>query len=97
VAVDEPQGFSSSVPPVTAVTAPLAMVRFHGRNRETWERTGISTAEKFRYLYDEAELKPWVPNLRKMAADASEVHALMNNCYSDYSVRNAADLSELLA
>ena len=97
VAVDEPQGFSSSVPPVIAVTAPLAMVRFHGRNQETWEKKGISTAEKFRYLYDRPELKAWVPNLRKMAADATEVHAVMNNCYSDYAVRNAADLSELLA
>src|SRR5207253_4694596 len=82
VAVDEPQGFSSSVPPVIAVTAPLAMVRFHGRNQETWEKKGISTAEKFRYLYDRPELKAWVPNLRKMAADATEVHAVMNNCYS---------------
>ena len=97
VAVDEPQGFSSSVPPVIGVTAPLAMVRFHGRNQETWEKKGISTAEKFRYLYDRPELKAWVPNLRKMAADATEVHAVMNNCYSDYAVRNAADLSELLA
>ena len=97
VAVDEPQGFSSSVPPVAAVTAPLAMVRFHGRNRDTWEKKGISTAEKFRYLYYRAELQAWVPNLRKMATEASEVHAVMNNCYADYSVRNAVDLAELLA
>jgi len=31
-----------------------------------------------------------------MAAQAGEVHAVMNNCYSDYAVRNAADLNELL-
>jgi uncharacterized protein YecE (DUF72 family) len=97
VAVDEPQGFTSSVPPVVAVTAPLGMVRFHGRNRETWEKKGISTAEKFRYLYQPAELKAWVPNLRDMAKGASEVHAIFNNCYSDYAVRNAEDLTKLLA
>lgn len=97
VVVDEPQGFSSSVPPVAAVTAPLAMVRFHGRNRETWEKKGISTAEKFRYLYNRDELKAWVPRLQTMASDAREVHAVMNNCYADYSVRNAEDLAELLA
>ena len=35
VMVDEPQGFKSSVPPVTAVTSPdLAIVRFHGRNAD---------------------------------------------------------------
>src|SRR5438093_10865962 len=97
VVVDEPQGFGSSVPPVVAVTAPLGMVRFHGHNRENWEKKGISTAEKFRYLYQPSELKTWVPRLRDMAAQAGEVHAVMNNCYSDYAVRNAADLGELLA
>ena len=97
VVVDEPQGFASSVPPVVGVTAPLGMVRFHGRNRETWEKKGISTAEKFRYLYQPAELKAWVPNLQDMAKQATEVHAIFNNCYSDYAVRNAEDLAQLLS
>ena len=97
VVVDEPQGFASSVPPVVAVTAPLGMVRFHGRNRETWEKKGISTAEKFRYLYQPSELQAWVANLQEMAKPANEVHAIFNNCYSDYAVRNADDLTKLLA
>jgi len=96
VVVDEPQGFPSSVPPVVARTAPLGMVRFHGHNRENWEKKGISTAEKFRYLYQSSELKAWVPGLREMATGAEEVHALMNNCYADYAVRNAAELGSLL-
>jgi uncharacterized protein YecE (DUF72 family) len=96
VVVDEPQGFPSSVPPVVAVTAPLGMVRFHGHNRENWEKKGISTAEKFRYLYKREELQAWAPRLRTMASQAAEVHAVMNNCYSDYAVRNAADLAELV-
>jgi uncharacterized protein YecE (DUF72 family) len=96
VAVDEPQGFSSSVPPAVAITAPLAMVRFHGRNRETWERKGLTAAERFKYLYDRRELAEWVPRLRSMAAQATEVHAVFNNCYADYAVRNAEDLTELL-
>src|SRR5205807_1118575 len=96
VVVDEPQGFPSSVPPVVAVTAPLGMIRFHGHNRENWEKKGISTAEKFRYLYKTEELQTWVPRLRTMASESGEVHAVMNNCYSDYAVRNAADLAELI-
>jgi uncharacterized protein YecE (DUF72 family) len=96
VVVDEPQGFPSSVPPVVARTAPLGMVRFHGHNRENWEKQGISTAEKFRYLYSVDELKPWAGKLRQLADGAAEVHAVMNNCYSDYAVRNAQDLGELL-
>ena len=45
VCVDEPQGFKSSVPPVAEVTAPLAIVRFHGRNKENWESKGIPATE----------------------------------------------------
>jgi uncharacterized protein YecE (DUF72 family) len=73
------------------------MIRFHGRNRETWEKKGISTAEKFRYLYEPSELRSWVPALRELEAESREVHAVMNNCYSDYAVRNAEDLTGLLA
>jgi uncharacterized protein YecE (DUF72 family) len=96
VVVDEPQGFPSSVPPVSAATAPLAMVRFHGRNRENWEKKGITTAEKYRYLYDRSELVPWVARIRELAQQAQDVHVIMNNCYGDYAVRNATDLTELL-
>ena len=44
-----------------------------------------------------SELQPWVPNLRDMAKRAGEVHAIFNNCYSDYAVRNAEDLGKLLS
>jgi hypothetical protein len=57
VVVDEPQGFKSSVPPVVACTAPLAVIRFQGHNDATWEKRGISPAERFKYLYREDELK----------------------------------------
>ena len=68
VMVDEPQGFKSSVPPVTAVTSDLALVRFHGRNRETWEAKGITPAERFRYLYSRDELEEWAPRIRDAAS-----------------------------
>jgi hypothetical protein len=31
-----------------------------------------------------------------MAKRANDVHAIFNNCYSDYAVRNAEDLAQLL-
>lgn len=96
VCVDGPQGFDSSVPPLVAATADLAIVRFHGHNRETWEAKGISAAERFRYLYSEEELAAWVEPIRGLAAATSETHALMNNCYRDYGVRNARQLGQLL-
>ena len=98
VVVDEPQGFSTSVPPVVAATSPdLAMIRFHGHNSENWEKRGISAAERFRYLYSEDQLREWVPAARELAGVAKQLHVLMNNCYADYGVRNAAQFGELVA
>jgi uncharacterized protein YecE (DUF72 family) len=97
VMVDGPQGFKSSIPPITATTSPdLAVVRFHGRRAETWEAKGIPTVERFRYLYDRDELEDWVPRIRKAAAQAKETHVLMNNCYANYGSTNARELAALL-
>ena len=97
VAVDEPQGFKSSVPPVVAVTSPeLAVFRFHGRRAETWEKPNIPPNERFRYLYDEDELADWAPRIAEAARTAKRVHALMNNCSGNYGTTNALQLAELL-
>ena len=98
VMVDEPQGFKSSVPPTIAVTSPdLALIRFHGRNVDTWEARGITPAERFRYLYDRDELREWVPRIRDAATKARETFVLMNNCFSNYGTTNAREIAALLA
>jgi uncharacterized protein YecE (DUF72 family) len=98
VVVDEPQGFKTSIPPVVASTSPeLAVIRFHGHNEETWEKPGLTAAERFRYLYSEVELERWVEPARELASQAKQLHILMNNCYEDYGVRNAAEIADLLA
>lgn len=97
VCVDEPQGSPSSTPPVVAATSDIAVVRFHGRNGALWQAKTASAAERFRYLYDEDELREWVPRVRELAERAGEVHALMNNCYRDHAVVNARRLATLLA
>ena len=97
VSVDEPQGFPSSIPPIAAVTSDaLAIVRFHGRNAENWKKPGLTAAERFDYSYTKKELEEWVPKIREMAREAREIHLLMNNCYGDKAVSNAAELGELL-
>jgi uncharacterized protein YecE (DUF72 family) len=98
VVVDEPQGFKTSIPPVVECTSPkLAMIRFHGHNSENWDKPGLTAAERFRYLYSEQELERWVAPVRELAANAEQVHVLMNNCYADYGVTNAAQMGGLLA
>src|SRR5260370_25471567 len=79
VVVDEPQGFASSVPPGAATTAPLCQVRCHGHNAENWEKKGISTAEKFRYLSQPSELKASAPNLADMAKTATHVSPIFTH------------------
>ena len=79
VAVDEPQGFNSSIPPVADVTGEIGIVRFHGRNRETWEKKGLkSSSERFDYYYSQDEMEEWVPKIRMMKQHAQEVHVVMN-------------------
>jgi uncharacterized protein YecE (DUF72 family) len=91
VCVDEPQGFPSSIPPVVAATADLALVRLDGRNAEHWVRRGGT-----RYVYSDDELAGWSERIRELAASATDVHVLFNNCWRDFAVRNAATLQELL-
>jgi uncharacterized protein YecE (DUF72 family) len=95
VCVDMPQGFKTSIPPVCASTAPLAMVRFHGRRAETWGERGVPVIEKFRYEYSPQELAEWEPKIEALGATARETHVLMNNCYRDYAVRSAAAMAQL--
>jgi uncharacterized protein YecE (DUF72 family) len=91
-----PQGFRSSLPPVAEVTNPaLSVVRFHGRDPKAWQKKTVS--ERFRYLYDEDELREWVPRIEHLAENAGQVHAMLNNCYSDHAVVNARQLTDLLS
>jgi uncharacterized protein YecE (DUF72 family) len=95
VVVDAPA--TSKLKKILEVTNPdLAVVRFHGRRDATWKQPNISAAERFNYLYSQSELRAWVPKLRALRDKAAEVHALMNNCYQDHGVHNAADLVSLL-
>ncbi len=98
VAVDEPQGFKSSVPPVVIETNDdLAVFRFHGRNKDNWEKKEISPAERFRYLYDEDELADWTPKIATVAKSTKQTHVVYNNCFSNYGTTNAREAARLLA
>jgi uncharacterized protein YecE (DUF72 family) len=95
VVVDAPP--VSGLPAVDEVTdRALAVVRFHGRNDDTWKGRTETAAERFKYLYSKKQLQSWVPRLERLADQADRVHALMNNCYQDFGVRNAADLAGLI-
>jgi uncharacterized protein YecE (DUF72 family) len=97
VCVDMPQGLDSSIPPIAATTAKdLALVRFHTRDTKQFTKKGVTAAERFAYRYTERELDEWTPKIHDMSNSARETHVLMNNCYRDYAVRNARQLTSLL-
>lgn len=99
VMVDAPPGTRSSMPPAVHVTAPLAVVRLHGRRTATWE-SGATVAERYRYLYDRSELAEWVGRVEDAAARldgaGSGVHVVFNNCHANYGTTNATELAALL-
>jgi uncharacterized protein YecE (DUF72 family) len=95
VGVDAPA--ASGLPRIFACTnRELMVVRFHGRSESTWSGTSGSAAERFRYLYTRTELEQLAQPIAELVTEARETHLLMNNCYRDYSVRNAAELRALI-
>jgi len=98
VMVDGPQGLTSSVPPLVAVTSPeLAMVRLHGRRAATWEAAKVPTVERYRYLYDPEQLAAWVPEVAEAAKSTARVHVLFNNCHGNYGTTNASEFGAMIA
>lgn len=94
-AVDEPR-LKGLMPPVAWVTAPVAYVRFHGRNASKWWKHEHAW-ERYDYLYSEGELQPWVPRIREMAATAARTYVLFNNCHAGQAAKNASMMQLLLS
>jgi len=89
-----------AMPHVTAVTAPTAVLRLHGRNAEGFLRQlrggTPSVREKYDYLYSDTELAALIPEIGSLAEDSEEVFVSFNNNNRDYPVRNALALRKLL-
>ena len=97
VCVDAPQGTDTSVPPIAAATTDLAVVRFHGRNLEAWERGVDDPTARMRYEYRRGDLEPWVPRLEKLADGGKrQVHAIVATGPTDAAARNASLLVKVL-
>ncbi|NNU43738.1 DUF72 domain-containing protein [Ramlibacter montanisoli] len=96
--VDSPQGFANCVPCVWEVTNPrLAILRLHGRNRETWNRKGLAASSaRFDYWYSQDELAAMLPEIRHMATLADHVHVIFNTNNEDQGQVGARMMRELL-
>ena len=97
VVADTPPDTPTSIPIVPAVTTPdLAIIRLHGRRSELWGAREATVAEKYRYLYDESELRDWLTIVMELAENAERVHVVFNNCYANYGATNALEMADLL-
>lgn len=96
--VDGPQGFANCVPCLWEVTHPdLALVRLHGRNRDTWNIRSAAASSRFNYWYSTEELAALKPEILKIAAKAGKVHVLFNTNYEDQGQVNARLMRQLLS
>jgi uncharacterized protein YecE (DUF72 family) len=95
VCADMPQRVDKALPRLAATTSTeLAVVKFHGRNREGWEESSFQGLTNYRYR--PRELEAWVPDLRRLAEEAGEVHVVFRNMHGDNAVTNAEQLLERL-
>ena len=99
VSVDAPLT-PASVDRTVALTAPTAILRLHGRNREGFIKQlrgeGPSVAEKYGYLYNREELSGIVARGRALDGQARRVYFKLNNNVGDAPALNAEDIKELL-
>jgi uncharacterized protein YecE (DUF72 family) len=79
-----------------ATSGKLAIVRFHGRNTDTWEAKVTQVSQRFRYLYDESQLREWLPMIRAISEQTEEVHLVFNNCYGNYATTNAMEMASMI-
>ena len=96
--VDSPQGFANCVPCVWDVTNPrLAIVRLHGRNKDTWNKKGLAASSaRFDYWYGADELAAMVPEIRHLATQGQRVHVIFNTNNEDQGQVGARMMRELL-
>ena len=72
-------------------------MRFHGRSKETWEKKGLgASSERFDYCYSQNETGEWVPKVREVQEEASQVHLLMNTNYLEQGIANSRLTGSLL-
>jgi uncharacterized protein YecE (DUF72 family) len=99
VSVDVPRT-PASVDDTVALTAPVAIVRLHGRNREGFMKQlqgrEPSVAEKYGYLYDRQELTSIVARGRALDGQARQVYFKLNNNVGDAPAINGEEIKELL-
>ncbi|TBH21837.1 DUF72 domain-containing protein [Thermus thermamylovorans] len=95
VSVDAPP-HPEAPPRVLESTHPVAVLRCHGRNAETWKGPHGKAYERFNWRYTEEELQDLAQAARTLAERAEAVYVTFNNNYGTQGVEAALGLKRLL-
>lgn len=90
--VDEPD-LPRLMPRIFEVTSNIAYVRFHGRNKN-WFNAPLS--KRYDYLYSDEELASFIPEVKRIAAQAEKTYIFFNNCHLGKAVKNAIRFREMI-
>ena len=95
--IDQPV-IGHSVRPAERASSQVGYVRLHGRRYDTWfsDDPELPRHERYNYLYDVEELRPWAERIKHVAARAKSTFVITNNHYEGKGVVNALDLLHLL-
>ena len=95
--IDQPI-IGRSLRPSERTTSEVGYVRLHGRRYDTWfaDDPEIPRHERYNYLYDIQELRPWAERIKRVADRAKSTFVITNNHYEGKGVVNALDLLHLL-
>ena len=81
-------------PQMDVVTAPLAYIRLHGRNKEAW--WGNDDHSRYDYLYTDSEVEAWADRIERISEQAHRILVYFNNHPFGKAVRNAHTLEKIL-
>jgi len=81
-------------PTIDVVTAPVAYIRLHGRNKEAW--WGQDDHARYDYLYTDREIEALAARIKRIMEQAQRVLVFFNNHPFGKAVRNAQTLAKML-
>ena len=93
VSLDMPE-LPNLPPTMDVVTAPIAYIRLHGRNKESW--WGKDEHSRYDYLYSDSEVEVWAARIKRISEQARRILVYFNNHPFGKAVRNANTLIKLL-
>jgi uncharacterized protein YecE (DUF72 family) len=90
--VDEPK-LPQLMPYHPRATSDIGYFRFHGRNLN-WFNVPVKV--RYDYLYNEGELREFIPDVKDISRKTAKTLIFFNNCYSGSAAKNAAQMAKLL-